>query len=224
MLRKLAPLLLLLASCATATAPLSNTGSLVEAVTGETENACPEWLKLEGEIDNDAAQALAAGFKACEGQAVVLEINSPGGNIFAALEIQKAIERHDKPVVCLVDGMAASAAFVTLQSCDIRMMTDRSILMAHQAAIPRAGGQQDALANATAALRAIDRAIALHCAKRMGLTVEAFEAHVSGGREWWMALEEAEAAHAVDFEAASLTEALKVAAEAQKPAQAPQVP
>lgn len=205
---------LLFPSCAHATEPLASAPNLLALISPEsaevTAPACPPWIKLEGEIGDPTE--IIGQLAACADRAVVVEINSPGGNVFAALEIQKAIERHPKPVICVVDGLAASAAFVTLQSCDVRTMTDRSILMAHHASFNGAAGQSQELQNATDALRAIDRALTLFCAKRMGMEPDAFEAHVSGGREWWLALDEATKMRAVDFEVSGVDEALALAA------------
>lgn len=205
-------LCLVVPSCAHATDPVLQAPNLIAAILAQTTpSACPAWIKLEGEI-GDPAEFVEA-LHACADRAVVVEINSPGGNIFGALEMQKAIERHPHPVVCVVDGMAASAAFVTLQSCDLRVMTDRSVLMTHHAAIPRAGGQSEELRNLTNVLVALDRAAALRVSKRMHITPEAYEARVSGGREWWLGLEDGLANHAIDCEVRDVAEALKLIAE-----------
>jgi ATP-dependent protease ClpP protease subunit len=218
LLRSLAVFFVLLfPSCAHATEPISNAENLADFVLelngtpAPTAARCPEWLKLDDSIGGSMVETLTEQLEACKDRAVVVEINSPGGNLFAALEIQKAIERHPKPVLCLVDGLAASAAFVTLQSCDVRAMTPRSILMAHHASFNGARGQSHELENAVAALRAIDRATALFVAKRLDMKADDYEAKVSGGREWWLALDEAEKVHAIDFEVDDVVEALTLA-------------
>ena len=159
---------------------------------------CVDLIHLEGSID-DASQ-FKADLEACHGRPVVVEINSPGGSVFDALEMQKAIERHGAPVICVVDGMAASAAFVTLQSCTTRAMTNRSILMAHHASLGGVSGQSQDMENARAVLVAIDKALVAFCAKRMGMPLADFEARVSGGKEWWMAFDDALSSRAIDFE------------------------
>lgn len=218
-MRRLALSLLLISSCAHMTEPVSpapNLLALIESLEPNSEPApptCPDWVKLDGVIDADSAAKFGAEMKACADRAVVVEINSPGGSVFDAIEMQKAIERHPHPVYCVVDGVAASAAFVTLQSCDFRLMTDRSVLMAHHAAIPRTGGQEEPIENAAAALRALDHATALHCARRMGITPEAYEAHVSGGREWWLPVDDATKEHAVDLRVTSVADAVTMARE-----------
>lgn len=207
-------LFVFISSCVAATHPVSKTPSLVEALFGETPPmSCPEngLLKLEGVIDESSSVAFIAQLHLCQGRRVVVEINSPGGSVFAALEIQKVIERHGKPVTCVVDGLAASAAFVTLQSCTTRYATDRSILMAHHASTTVQGQEQD-MKNGLARLRAVDLAMAARCAHRMGLTSAEFESHVSDGREWWLSQEDALATHALDGAAVSVDEVVRLAA------------
>ncbi len=162
--------------------------------------SCSDLIRLVDVIDGDSAGLFIAELGACAGRPVVVEINSPGGSVYAALEIQKAIERHGAPVVCVVDGMAASAAFVTLQSCHIRAMSPRSVLMAHHASLSGVSGQSQEMQNAADLLRAIDEAMIRHCAKRMGMGLPEFEAHVSGGREWWLALDASKVYNAIDLE------------------------
>lgn len=212
------PILAALAlSCSCAhdiTEPVSQAPNLLALLASEpSSGSCTGIVKLEGAI-GDPSDFVAA-IKACADRPVVVEVNSPGGSVFGALEIQKAIERHPHAVVCLVDGIAASAAFTTLQACDVRLMTNRSILMVHHASIP-ANGQVEQHDNAAAALRALDRGMILHCAKRMGMVPEDLEAKIAGGKEWWMGLEEAVLVHAVDFEGATLFEAERLAREAVK--------
>lgn len=73
------------------------------------------------------AEAEKAGNKA-----LVIEINSPGGDTEEGFKTAKAIEESPMLVVCVVDGTAASEAFYLLQSCDRRLMTRRSRLMVHE--------------------------------------------------------------------------------------------
>lgn len=189
--------------------------SLLEFLTGPPPAAvCPEngLLKLDDTIDEDSAGQLVRELEACKGRSVTLEINSPGGSVFAAMELQKAIERHDKPTFCVVDGLAASAAFVTLQSCTYRYATARSMLMAHEASMSVKGQSQE-LVNGTEALRVINWGMAETCSRRMGITHDEFEAHVVDGREWYFSQADALREHAIDAPADSVAAVAKVAGE-----------
>lgn len=169
-------------------------------------------LVLDTVINSISADLLVSKIKACKGKRIVLEINSPGGSVFAALEIQKAIERHDRPVFCVVDGLAASAAFVTLQSCTSRYATDRAVLMAHAPSLTTEG-QQTEIENSAEALRVINWGMVEHCAKRMGMAHDDFERRVTGGREWYLSQADALQFKAIDGPAESVAEILKLAAE-----------
>lgn len=194
---------------ATSCASTSNSlDSLFQEKPKPVVTECALVIPLTSAIDRDSAELFIAQLEACKGTPVVVEINSPGGSVFAALEIQKAIERHGAPVLCAVDGMAASAAFVTLQSCHVRAMTPRSVLMAHHASLGRVEGQREAMENGAAMLKAIDEAMVQHCARRMGLPASFLEARISGGKEWWFTLEEAKLYKAVDFDVADIHEAI----------------
>src|SRR5258706_7395681 len=102
---------LALSSCAGETQPLPAAPSLLVALTTDDSELaaqeCPDVIGIYGTI-SDPTEFVAL-MHACADRAVVIEINSPGGSVFAALEMQKAIERHSYPVVCVVDGLAASA-------------------------------------------------------------------------------------------------------------------
>lgn len=210
---KLAIALLLLSSCTHSSKATKEPQVLVDLFLttpppASGAPACPEFIELTEPITD--ADAFVAQMAACKGRPVVIEINSPGGSIFEALRMQKAIERHDMPVLCVVDGMAASAAFVTLQSCDMRLMTDRSVLMAHAASVRGVGGQSQELDNAARALNAIDRGMALHCAKRLDMSPDDYAKRTTGGLEWWLGLEDALKFKAVDFEVRDVVEAIKL--------------
>jgi ATP-dependent protease ClpP protease subunit len=193
-------------------APKAITLGELLGIESKPASTCPAsgLLKL-GEIDGDSAERLTGELTACVGRPVVIEIDSPGGGIFAAQDIQKAIERHDKPVFCVVDGMAASAAFVTLQACTSRYATSRSLLMAHEGSVSTKGQSQE-LTNGAELLRVLNWGMAAFCARRMGIAVEAFQAHVSGGQEWWLSQADAMREHAIDGPALNVAEVVRLAA------------
>lgn len=212
----------LISSCATTSSPMAiserdyakpvRQQSLRDLLFGAPPPAvCPKnvTIQLFGPIDSDSAGDFVRTMEACKGKRVVVEIDSPGGSVFAAQDIQKAIERHDSAVMCVVDGLAASAAFVTLQSCTSRYATSRSLLMAHHASLTCQGQEQE-MKNCGEALRAIDEGMTAHCARRMEMSREDFESHVSHGREWYMSVFDALKYKAVDGEAVNVAEIQKM--------------
>ncbi len=224
-LRGLAPFLLLITSCATvsesqlrelAHLPASaqatpSIGSVLDRIMGEKPNKCPRnGLVHVGAIDPASADKFAETLDACQGRSVVVEIDSTGGQPWAAIGMMKAIERHDHTVLCVVDGLAASSAFFLLQSCTSRYATNRSVLMMHTSLQATDRMHEQGLLNVAASLHALDEAMSAFCGKRMGLTMEQFYSHIAGDREWWLSMPEALKQHAIDSEAENVREILQL--------------
>jgi ATP-dependent protease ClpP protease subunit len=133
-------------------------------------------------------------------QAIVLEISSPGGEVDAGFLLMKAVERSHAPVVCVVDGEAASMAFAILQSCSRRAMTTRSSLLAHQisVSVQNFGGNEKDWRNVAEMLRVAGEALDRHCAHRLHVNFEEYRAKIADGKDWWMTPAEALAVGAVD--------------------------
>ena len=60
-------------------------------------------------------------------QAIIIEINSPGGTIVASEEISRAIEASDKPVVAWIREIGTSGGYYIAASCD-KIVADRASL------------------------------------------------------------------------------------------------
>lgn len=91
-----------------------------------------------GRFQKFLAAAQTAGAKA-----VMLELNSPGGDPAAGHEMTRAIEMSPIRVVCVADGIVASAAMYIYQSCDTRYMTKRTILVTHNIHLAHREGTED---------------------------------------------------------------------------------
>lgn len=162
--------------------------------------------RIQGEIDEEVATKTADFLRKAEADeagAVILEINTPGGSVDAGFHISKAIEESKVPVYCIVDGMAASMGMYILQSCDIRVMTDRSTLMWHTPSVRGMfGGDIEAwkvgASRVIGRLEVLQKAMNRHVARRLNLTPAQVQARVGHGREWWMESEGAVQVQAVD--------------------------
>jgi ATP-dependent protease ClpP protease subunit len=161
---------------------------------------CTGIIRFPYQVSSESELLFEAELAQCRDRIAVVEIDSVGGSVSAAVDFQKAIERHPHPVYCVVDGIAASAAFDILQSCDKRFMTVRSFLMQHNAATPRTSGNEIEIRNTAEALRVIDEGRAVRCARRMKMPLDAYKEHIAGGREWWFSLADALNFGAVDYE------------------------
>ncbi len=135
-----------------------------------------------------------------DAKAIVIEWNTPGGDVDAGFRLARAMEDASVPIVCVVDGDAASMGMYLLQSCDVRMMTKRSSLMVHEAAIAaRLEGHEVTWRSIADRLRATNKAMAEHIAGRMGMPPKVLMERIQGGAQWWMNWDEALQVNAVDM-------------------------
>lgn len=140
---------------------------------------------LEDEVTPDLADAIEAQLKVTDGKDVIVHINSPGGSVSAGLRIIKAIEGHKGNVTCRVDFFAASMAFTILQSCPVREMTDRSILMTHEGSGGARGKMRD-LKNELAKQMAIEHAMENIECKKLKVSCDDYRKMVANDAEVWL--------------------------------------
>lgn len=139
----------------------------------------------------------------------VLELNTPGGSVPDGQRLAKYIEDFGKPMYCIVDGEAYSMGFYLLQTCDTRIMTRRSSLMAHEPALGgRLYGNQHYYRDLANVLEALSNAMAEHEAAKLCITPEAFKKGIEN-KAWWMDWKEAMRIGAVDYVASSLKAVLE---------------
>jgi ATP-dependent protease ClpP protease subunit len=132
---------------------------------------------------------------------VFVDINSPGGAVFAGLAMVQAMrnaEQAGTQTICRVDGLAASMGFVLLQSCSFRVMTKRSALMAHEVSVSETGGKPGDLRRMAQRIEDIGHLLAIIECARLNITLAEFEARIKD-RDWFIGHEEALALGAVDL-------------------------
>lgn len=149
---------------------------------------------------------IAAGQKV-----IIVEIDTGGGSLSAGFAMAKAMERSPVPVMCVVDGGALSMGLAVLQSCDVRTMTERSVLMGHEVA-SGTKGQTVQAENLVQVLRVMNEAMAAQICSKAKVTPEQYLKKIADGHEWWMSSKEALKAGFIDFEVSSLDEAVAIAA------------
>jgi ATP-dependent protease ClpP protease subunit len=152
-------------------------------------------------VTPDAVVAAIARINAVQNNhdIILMEINSPGGAVWSGVELSKVIERSRIPVVCVVDGMAASMGYYLLQSCHVRVMSKRSILMIHEPSITSFGGNNPGqLQDLTKRLRALSRAMVEHMALRLLISADELEERIRR-TDYWLDWQEAVEIGAVDF-------------------------
>jgi membrane-bound ClpP family serine protease len=145
----------------------------------------PRIIEMKGEIDQEMADRIIADL-ALPGSVEIL-INSPGGSVFAGLDIMDAIKAHQGPVVCRAFQLAASMAANILVSCPSREATPATIILFHSAS-SGVRGQSPDLDNASSLLKALSRALAYNsCLHIPGIPLDVCMENQAGIKEWWIA-------------------------------------
>lgn len=120
-----------------------------------------------------------------------LRICSPGGDVFAARAMERALKEHPANIIAHIDGVAASAAtYIALAANEVRI-NDGAMFMIHNAWTFAAGDKND-LTKAATMLGKIDGTLAKTYADKTGKTVEEI-APLMDAETWFTAQE------AVDF-------------------------
>lgn len=94
-------------------------------------------IPIIGEISRESLP-LAGLVLAYPGNDIHMTIDSPGGSIFAMSAILRAMEHrkaNGATITCIVNGMAASAAFTILTHCTKRIVIEHSYLLFHDARV-----------------------------------------------------------------------------------------
>lgn len=151
-------------------------------------------------FDRNTVAGFAAKLAELDGKTreVWVRIDSPGGSIFGGQDVIHAMEAMRSKVVCVADWKAYSMAFYTLESpgCDLRLMTKRASLMAHEPST-ESGGNSGSLRDDADLLDALNEGFLVTCAERMRIPVETLREKTER-RTWWMDYREAQRWNAID--------------------------
>lgn len=189
-------------------------------------------VTVRGELDEKGARVFERVMVSLDKEhpkAIVVELDTPGGEYEAGFMMAKAIENVDTKVVCVVDQEADSMGFYILQSCDTRLMTKRSAIMVHEPFIVVVGDPHAVtlteVQNTNKALALSAEAMAEHEAARMRISVKDLVKKIRGASQWWMGWKEAWYWGAVDGVVFSTREVRQALAAGKMPAnQAAEVP
>lgn len=131
---------------------------------------------------------------------LVVNINSPGGDVFEGMAIYNLLREHPGAVTVRIIGLAASAASVIAEAGDTVQIAQAGFVMIHNAWV-LAVGDRHALAQTIELLAAVDGVLADVYAGRSGLSVEEIAALMD--RETWLSGKEAIARGLADEHLAS---------------------
>lgn len=158
-------------------------------------------IVLNSAIDEDSAAQFEIDLNRAalnpEVKEIKVFIDSPGGSVGHGLQMIREMKAAGKPVVCTVDGLAASMAFVLFEQCDVRKMTNASMLMGHTVSVGVRGQDHD-LENVQRQLKALNRVLSHLITEKMSITVSEYEAFVANGGELWLDVDTARGMGAID--------------------------
>src|ERR1051326_777195 len=140
-------------------------------------------IRLDGAINPiSAAQIISTLRDLDDGKPAYLIISSPGGSVFAGLDIIKQIDLMKYPLTCVVDKYAASMAALVSASCPTLMAHKYAVFMFHE----YAGAMQDSRKEMRSQLQlaeAVWNAICKDMSKRMNMSEAEFRRR--SGEDWW---------------------------------------
>lgn len=147
-----------------------------------------ENLTLNGTVfDCQATDEVVAGIQGAA-EDYSLDINSPGGDVFAGLTIVNAIQNNEHKATANVHVMAASIAAIIALACDEVVVDENSVIMLHNCWTV-ADGNKEELQNAVEAMKRIDaiqrNILAAHCRD-----IDKVSAAMDAG-DFWMTADEA---------------------------------
>lgn len=157
------------------------------------------WVSFKGVVTEASAKDFAGMMEkaaAAQPAVIVIEINSIGGDTRAGLDMAKDIERAPAPTICIGDGDVLSEGAFLLQACDLRLMTDRSVLMVHQ---PYLKDQyiDENVQKLIQQQQRVTWAWTQHVGRRWKITPDELRKRIAGGA-WYMTGPEALAVGAID--------------------------
>lgn len=122
---------------------------------------------------------IAAALRSVAGKPIVVEINSPGGNVFDGVAMYNLLRRHDAEVEVQVLGIAASAASVIAMAGDTIAVAPNAEIMIHEARGLFFGTKSE-MKEAYQTLEHIDAGMCETYAARSGRDVAEFSRMIAG--------------------------------------------
>jgi len=135
------------------------------AIVGNDEKWIYDWWEYEAVCPKDVVDVISGS----GGELLEVEINSGGGDIFAAAEIYAAIRGYLGPVDINIVGLCASAASVIAMSGKSRM-NPMSLMMVHNVSVSGVSGDRHDMERAVEMLKSANQSIANAYMAKTGMT------------------------------------------------------
>lgn len=113
-----------------------------------------EWFGMEATSPDDVARQLDKA----NGQAIEVDINSPGGDVFSGSEIYTALKDYKGNVNTRIVGVAASMATVVAMAGDTVSMAPTGSFMIHNASMVARGDYRD-MDGASTMLKTVNQSV-----------------------------------------------------------------
>lgn len=134
------------------------------------------------------ANEFIASVDAVPGNQITVRINSPGGDVFAALAMYNILRASGKEITTEVVGVAASCASLIFLSGDKRLMPKNTMLMVHNP-WTFTGGNAAELREMADTLDKVGNSVASSYQARTGMDAEALKAMLA--KDTWLTADEA---------------------------------
>ena len=112
-------------------------------------------INLYEEINTWSVRSIVERLQAAPDAAVLLRVNSPGGDVQEGFALSSALRTHKGQKTAVIEGVCASAATFPLCACDLVQMHPESLLMVH-APWGGAGGTADEIETYAEVLRKME--------------------------------------------------------------------
>lgn len=160
-------------------------------------------VSLRGRVDTTSVTNVSYEILTKEASDLYLFIDSPGGSVFAGLQLVYLLKNlpEGKNVTC-ISNFAASMAFAITQACPKRLILPQSVLMQHVASYSLRGQEPNNLSFARF-IRKVSNYMDRFQAKRMGMNLKTFKKKVRD--DWWLVGQESLKHDAADGWAGTVT-------------------
>lgn len=118
-----------------------------------------------------SALTFAKELNSLDAKTIHIRLDSPGGEVFAAISMATAMREHKSEIVVHVDGYAASAATQLLMAADKSVISQGGMVMIHKAWTLAMGNSSD-MTSTAALLDKIDGQIAESYTNKTGIPAD----------------------------------------------------
>jgi len=140
-------------------------------------------IVLRGEVSEESVGKVALALMTTNSNEVNMFISSPGGSVIAGARLISIMRASKKKITCVV-SFAASMAFVITQACDVRVVTDSSILMQHVASYGLSANREPNNQSMVKFFGDMTKELDQMQADRVGLSYTDFKAKTIS--DWWL--------------------------------------